>query len=118
MIRDDKSKFLLFMEPVNPKSVEPINDDLTEILKYALTKAIVGVANYSQNYEIENFSKGGGWRGWHCCSCGEPGGNHEYLLENGFITNQLCIHYVQYHREEICENDWIKLKSLTEFYEK
>jgi hypothetical protein len=117
MHRDDKSKFLLYMEPKG-KFKAPVNDELTNIMEWALSQAKEGAANYNDpnpNPEV-NFSEGVAYKGVHRCSCGEVGGNKDYILENGMITNELCVHYVQWHRDEINDNDKEKLFELFKFY--
>jgi len=115
MNRNDKSKFLLYLEPKNPKSTEPINDEYTETMQRAFDMSIPGTANYSSVGDTERHMVGGAYRGVHHCSCGETSGNKDYLLSNGMITNTLCVHYLQYHRDEICDNDWEKLDELLIF---
>jgi hypothetical protein len=52
MHRNDKSRFLLYIEPSkNEKSLEPILDNITLLLEHAFSKAKKGNANYS---EIDN----------------------------------------------------------------
>jgi len=118
MHREDDSNFLLYMEPKNPKQ-DYIDDELTETIKKAFEKSKSGIAYYSNLKDNGEFTEGrGGWRGWHVCGCGECGGNKEYLLENGMITNYLCVHYVAEHRDEIPKSELLKLKKLVEYYKK
>ncbi len=104
------------MEPKNP-ATEPIDDNVTKLMKIALEEAEIGTANYSSPNEVEKF-RGSGWKGTHQCQCGERSSNHDYQLKNGMITNSLCVHYVSCHRDEICDNDILKLQELFEWYEK
>ena len=116
MIRDDNSKFLLYMEP-NTKLEEPIDDEWTVLMFKAFEESEPGAANYSSVEEDAIFRSGSAFKGVHRCSCGEIGGNQDYLLKNGMITNSLCVHYLRWHRNEMSENDWLKLKMLKQYYE-
>lgn len=115
MIRDDKSKFLLYMEP-KLAPIEPIDDLMTRFIQDCFDETIKGAANYSSVGEKEHFTPGSGWRGCHRCACGEVGGNHDYQLKNGMITNDLCVHYISCHRDEICDNDKRKINELIKWY--
>lgn len=45
-IYDDNSKYLLYIEPnIKDKLVEPINDEMVQIMELALSKAKTGTAN-------------------------------------------------------------------------
>jgi hypothetical protein len=118
MIRNDNSKFLLFIEP-NIKenySKEPINDEWVSLMENALKKAKKGGSNYSNLNAPSTFKEGIAFKGIHICACGETGGNQDYQLENGMITNELAIHYLQHHRNEIPERDWKMLEELKDLY--
>jgi len=117
MHRNDKSKFLLYIEPnKNEKLEKPINDYLTQLMELNLSKAIRGNANYSNVDIPEKFYDGGGWRGSHKTDCGEKSSNYDYLLENGMIVNDLSIFYLKWYRNSIHENDWNKLRELGKYY--
>ena len=123
MHRNDKSNFLLYIEPkVSDKLETPINDEVTLLMDTAFQEATKGCANYSVPYYIDTslnsiaFRSGDGYRGEHGTDCGESSDNHDYLLKNGLIVNSLCIFYVKWYRNSIHENDWMKLKELSEFY--
>lgn len=117
MHRNDKSKFLLYIEPKKEeKSKEPIDDILTQLITTAMTESTGGSANYSHINEKEKFQNGA-WRGWHNTDCGEKSSGHDYLLKNGLITNSLSTFYVRWYRDSIHENDWNKLVELGKFYD-
>jgi hypothetical protein len=103
------------MEPKG-KPTDPIEDYLSGFMQFAFDEAISGTSNYSNPNEKETFHENNSFRGVHSCSCGEHGGSRDYLLKNGMITNSLCIHYIKCHRNEICENDYLKIKELMKFY--
>jgi hypothetical protein len=117
MIRQDNSKFLLYIEPpASEKSAEPVNDELTTVMELALSKAKAGIANYDSLNAPAAFHEGPGYRGFHLTACKQCSGNHDYLLENGMITNDLCVFYLQYYRRSIPERDMNMVKQLAEFY--
>ncbi len=134
MNRDDKSKYLLYIEPSkSDKLSEPIEDELTSLMELALSKSQSGSARYSNLYDmgdgvdmthnnvtrrIPSFVGRSGYKGSHHTECGERSSNHDYLLENGMITNSLATFYLKWYRYSIPENDMIKLKELYKFYNK
>jgi hypothetical protein len=116
MNRNDKSNFLLYIEPTqDEKSLVPIDDDVTKLLTMALLKSKEGVANYSSVDEVERFTEGG-YRGFHITDCGKYSSNHDYELQNGMITNNLAPFYASWYRESISLNDWEKIIKLGKFY--
>jgi len=117
MNRIDNSEFLLYIEPRREdKSDNPINDEITEVMKLALSEAKIGTANYSAIRKDAHFSSGG-WRGIHTCDCGERSDNHDYLLKNGMIVNSLCVFYLQYYRSSIPISEMDKVMGLVSFYQ-
>jgi len=116
MHREDDSKYLLYIEPdLKLKSAEPIEDELTEAIDQAMKRSVSGTGWYSKvepHDELEHFSEGNGWKGVHVTSCGEAGGNKDYLIDGRLITNRLAPYYVRYYRECISEFDMKKLKTL------
>ena len=76
---------LLYIEPSNMRSAEPVMDDLTERLATAWRDRRSVTA----------------WRGSHACACGERSDSHDYELPGGEITNALALHYLMFHRDEI-----------------
>jgi hypothetical protein len=66
MHRQDNSKYLLFIEPkIEDKLKTPINDDLVELMKMALSKASEGTSNYSSLEDFGSFRTGSGFKGVH-----------------------------------------------------
>lgn len=134
MIRDDKSLYLLFIEPKSiEKSVQPIDDELTEAVELALSKAKRGTSHYSdlddtgngvetllkgQTITLPSFHERSAYRGVHRTHCGEISDCVDYLLENGMITNSLAAFYVRWYRNSISKNDMDKLEQLKKFYSK
>lgn len=117
MIRDDDSVFLLYMEPKKEeKSKEPIDDEMTSTMIFALNRAESGIANYSKANEDAKFESQNGWRGFHITDCGEWSENYDFQLENGMITNSLAPFYLRWYRNSISKNDMKKMEKLMEFY--
>ena len=47
------------------------------------------------------------------CSCGEErAGSYNYLFPNNMITDSLCLHFLEFHRAEISNEDFVKLEQL------
>jgi hypothetical protein len=132
MHRDDKSKYLLYIEPKKEEKLNsPIEDNLTKLMEMALSKSEEGTANYSnlddmgdgydwtykdKTHRIPSHKKGSGYKGHHRTECGQGSSNKDYLLENGMITNSLAPFYLRWYRYSIPESDMIKLKELANFY--
>lgn len=124
MVRDDKTKFLLFMEPtIEQKAQRPLNDEVTMIMRAACSEAKLGTSNYDvpMSTEVE-FNEGKkywpmlGIPGVHTCCDGVQSTNYDLLLPGGFLTNTLCVHYLMYFREQITLNDWNKIKEIQRLY--
>lgn len=117
MHRDDRSKFILYIEPKKEdKLKEPIEDNLTKLMEMALSKSEEGTGSYSDTTGEARFRSGSGYKGMHRTECGQVSSNKDYLLENGMITNSLAPFYLRWYRYSIPESDMIKLKELANFY--
>ena len=117
MERLDNPKFLLFIEPnKEQKSFTAINAELVEVMKLAFGRSVRGVSNYSRVDEAPHFRKGSGKMGVHKTDCGQKSTTNDYLLENGMITNSLCVFYLEYYREAIPESEMKKIVDLIHFY--
>jgi len=128
MHRIDNSRFLLYIEPKKEeKSKEPINDELTEIIKLALFEAKRGVSNYSEVNEkpkfrgvatvIEKcFCGHPKYGGIHVTDCGKWSQPYDFLLKNKMITNSLATFYLQYYRDSIPESEMKKVMKLAKYY--
>lgn len=91
------SKHVLFIEPTQPASEEPIQDELTAKMRDAMSKAT------QSQY---------GYRGFHRCICGKTSDNKDYFLHTGQKTNSLAVHYLEYHRAEVPEAEIEKVRGL------
>jgi hypothetical protein len=79
-------KGLLYIEPSQSASPEPVLDHLTRQMAAAFRRA---------------WLTPGSWGGFHECVCGAWSTNCDYRLPNGEVTNSLCVHYVAHHRSEV-----------------
>jgi hypothetical protein len=91
-------KGLLYIEPTQPASAEPMLDQLTQKMAAAFCKA--------------RLSEWGS-RGLHECVCGALSTSRDYLLPNGDVTNWLCVHYVAHHRSEVPVGQLGRIEALT-----
>ena len=126
-------ELLLFVEPENAPSEEPVIDALTKKMVAAFRKGEKGLEVKKEkskqmeekmgkvldieviklpNNKIYNFSRNNFYMGIHLCICGACSEAYNYLLPNGEITNSLCVHYLAFHREEISEEQLDRVKSL------
>jgi len=134
MHREDDSKYLLYIEPKSSDKLEtPIDDEITQIMELALSKAKKGIANYSSltdvgdGYDwmykdkairVPSFREKNGYMGYHVTECGKLSTNRDYLLENGMITNSLAPFYLKWYRYSIPESEMRKVNELINFYNK
>jgi len=120
MHRDDKSKYLLYIEPKKEDKLEtPVDDNITKLMEMALSKSEEGTANYSDLDDMGDgydWGYGSAYRGVHRTACGESSSNVDFLLENGMITNSLAPFYLKWYRYSVPENDMIKIRELAKFY--
>jgi hypothetical protein len=96
MIILDDPQALLYIEPQNPPSAEPLVDEYT--------RHMTGLLDAHENtgcYMSGRFYPHDAFRGWHTCSCGVWSTNVDYLLPGGLITNSLAVHYLAFHRDEV-----------------
>lgn len=77
---------MLFIEPQQPPSDQPVIDDAT--------RKMAGAYRRSQPSRYESC-------GFHSCSCGAISDHVNHVLPDGTLTNSLCVHYLAYHRHEV-----------------
>lgn len=77
---------LLYIEPKNRAVKDPIIDSLTRKMTYALRHPKDWDCTFGFYQDV--------------CGCKS---NLMYFLQNGMETNELAIHYVAFHRDEIPE---------------
>ncbi len=102
---------LLFIEPKNESSDNPLIDSATRKMSAALRLHTNKNGCLSPKGE---FIPDTVLRGFHICGCkaGGSSASHDYVLPNGIITNSLCIHYLAYHRDEVPEDALTLIESL------
>lgn len=83
------------IEPINKGSDNPVIDDITCRVTYAMRHATYN----------------GMYRGFHRCVCGATSDNKNWRY-NDLQTNSLAVHYVAFHRDEISESEIEKIKSI------
>jgi hypothetical protein len=117
MQRIDNTCFLLFIEPKKEEKLEiPLDDELSQIMKVALTEAKRGKSNYSKMNEMPYFFECRGYKGYHGTDCGERSFPADYLLKNGMITNSLAVFYLRYYRNAIPESEMEKVMKVVTYY--
>lgn len=104
---DTSANMLLYVEPQGQRSAEPVVDDLTKKMTAAFQNHKSGSAEQGGQFE-----EGAATMGHQTCACGAQSSVTDYLLESGFITNSLCIHYLAWHRNEIPKTELDKVASL------
>ena len=100
------NELLLFIEPSQEPSEEPLIDELTRKVAASFRKARKGFMGR------QGWDEGICTRGFHLCSCGAMSSNVNYLLPNGEETNSLCIHYMAMHRAEVPEEQLERVRLL------
>ena len=88
---------LLFVVPRKPASSWPVLDELTRKMTAALRLADPDPFDYE---------------GVHECICGTSSTHYDYFLQDGQMTNSLCIHYLAYHREEVPDMQLTRVRQL------
>jgi hypothetical protein len=103
---DTSPNMLLYIEPQAQRSAEPEIDDLTKRMTAAFQ-------NHKTGSEIGGqFEEGAATMGHQTCACGAQSTPVDYVLNSGFITNSLCIHYLAWHRNEVPKSELDKVGSL------
>jgi hypothetical protein len=94
---------LLFIEPKNLPTDDPVIDELTMRMAAALRKA----TEPSRYFQL----------GFHRCVCGALSEAQDKILANDWTTNTLCVHYLAYHRSEVPEADLEMVRALPPEFE-
>lgn len=120
MHREDKSNYILFIEPdPKRKSDTPVEDDIVLYMEYLLELESTekGTSGYSDMTDTGSFRTGHRWKGTHRTDCGEKSENFEYRFMNGMITNSLAPYYLRWYRKQIPLIHLIQLVRLYTFYQ-
>jgi hypothetical protein len=91
-------KGLLFIEPGQQASPNPVIDHITRSMSAAFRQA-----------RASAWASGG----YHRCCCGALSEDHEFHLPNGDLTNSLCVHYVAHHRSEVPQEQLERIEAFT-----
>ena len=59
-----------------------------------------------------NFSPNNAYMGVHQCICGAKSHSRDYLLPNGYVTNSLAVHYLEFHRDEVSDVELAKIDQM------
>ena len=117
MHREDKSKYLLYIE-FNPKQKceFAVEDELTTCIEEMMKAAKEGTSFYNNKEDDGTFHEGGSYKGYQMNLDGSKSTSKCYLLPNGMITNSLAPYYVKWYRYAIPETEKEKLKALYNFW--
>jgi hypothetical protein len=88
---------MLFIEPSQAASPEPVIDHLTRKMCAAFRKASQG---------------NGAYGGVHMCFCGATSSSSGHFLPGGELTNSLCVHYLAHHRSEVPPQQLARIEEL------
>jgi hypothetical protein len=133
-----KYQFLLYINPpASEKLIEPIEDELVQIVEDVISKGIKGSGDYSGSRlhlfqtdpqfkkhldadpslieKIKHYD-GSMYMGMHFTECGEKSACYDLLLENGMVTNTLSPFYLKWYRNSIPKEEMEKVYKLIEFY--
>lgn len=95
---DLSEKFLFMIEPDCMSADEPVRDWATKKMTRLLTAATPGEAYF----------------GWHTCVCGIRSDTSDWITPSGHITNNLAVHYLSRHREDVPASEIEKLRAIVE----
>jgi len=109
MIIKGNTNVILFIEPAQDATPEPLIDDLT----IKMFNCFKEYTEFGHVGEKGSFTPQLGTKGLHYCVCGTTSHNCDYILKNGQCVNWLCVHYLAYHRSEIPEEELEKVRKLT-----
>lgn len=99
---------LLYIEPQNQKSENPLVDSLARKMTAAYQhQKSTGVLRSDGSY-----TEGVSTMGFQRCACQATSDPVDYKLDCGYVTNSLCVHYLAWHRDEIPELEIAKVNSL------
>jgi len=122
-----KSSTLLFIEPKNPKSIEPVDDEYTKKVEELLNQCYTKVKEARKKYDYEfvdycpevgiveyngNFLPHTLAMGVHECVCGERSHGCDYKISENCATNSLAVHYLRWHRDEVPKSELLKIDKL------
>lgn len=89
------------IEPVGAPTAVALQDDISGKVERLL--AACAIPPWGLRY-----------KGFHTCICGAISTNYDMVLPDGRLTNSLALHYVQFHRAEVPENELVKIRAYPE----
>lgn len=107
----DNPKVLLFIEPTKPASTDPILDNLTYKLLWAV-RNFEKTGHITDQGDFLNIITMGIHHCTGCCDKSISSHSYDLLLKNGFMTNTLAVHYIAFHRDEISTQELDKISLL------
>lgn len=97
-MHNTSGRYLLMIEPTCPAAAAPDRDWATR----KMTRLLQCARAINPTF------------GWHDCVCGVRSDNCEWLLPCGLITNNLAVHYLARHRDDIPRSEIEKLRAAIE----
>lgn len=96
---DLSDKYFMMIEPDGDgePTTEPVDDELTGKVDYIFSKCTPSRYCY---------------RGFHMTRCGKFSDNHDWILCNGMITNNLCTYYIRHYRKFIPKSEIEKINGV------
>lgn len=103
---------LLYIHPAKEGADEPIIDNLTKKILWAVRNQIAqGVLFENGKFVIDLSTKGH----HHCTGCNKKcpmSRAQDILLPNKIVTNTLAVHYVAQHRDELTKEELAQIESI------
>jgi len=114
---------LLFIFPRKNETKEPLIDEYTQKMVYALrnpveSNVVVGCVDErkrSKTRGLAHISKGVRTMGVHTCVCGATSESADYGIKIGeeiVYTNSLASHYLAFHRDEVPLDQLSKIRKI------
>jgi len=88
---------ILFVEPVRPAANLPVRDALSAKMRELMAQSTPSDYVYF---------------GFHQCICGAKSDSRDWILPTGQKTNSLAVHYLEYHRDEVPDEELEKIRKL------
>lgn len=98
---------ILYINPKEEKSETRSDVSEYEWLKQLLENAVTGCGKIAGGKFLHDS-----YLGVHTCKCGARSRSYDFLFPNNMYTNSLCLHYLEWHRHEIPEEEFHKLELL------
>lgn len=105
---------LLYIRNCNGKAVSACpNKEVIDFMRQLFNNSINNTGMCDYNSPKTSFTLGGRYRGVHTCSCRQMSTNVDYLLTGTkYVTNSLCVHYLEKHWDDVPKSERKKLEAL------